>query len=982
MRRRRRPAQGPVPVIDVTIPRHVNQLPAPDRARETGAHDGRHQGNAAGRVKNLPIHLLVLCMLVVLQLTGSLKTFEKTLDDARFNRFARAATGDVVLVGIDAASIEKIGVWPWPRSIHADLIERLENAGATDIVLDIDFSAPSNPQDDAAFARALEKAGGSIILPTFKQFLGDGQGGGSIHVNRPLPQFAIHTWPAVVNVEVDTDGLVRRYPYGHAFNETYVPSAAALLAGKHIESRAQISLDFSIRPESVPTVSYVDVLRGDATALARLKDRKIIVGGTAIELGDRFNIPNGRVISGAALQALAAETILQNRTLNHASNGLTLAGLGLVMLLIGATWKPLPAGRRVMLLIGLSGAIEFAAVIAQARFAFVLDTAIFHTAILSYLVGLAVDEIHARGMLGDVAENRFQRIAMSLGDGLVCADHDGLITIWNPGAIAIFGYQPDEIIGAPLGRICFDTDVTGKQVALSLLDLPAGALQSPGGKVVELTGRRKNGETFPLEACFSQWQGPDGRQYGAVLRDISGRKREAERIRYLARCDALTGLANRNSLNEYLGTRIAAAREDDSEVALLVMDLDKFKQINDTLGHPFGDRLLCSVANRLTGLAEDSALVARLGGDEFAIVIVGHDCRGRAHALAERICASFDQTPLGLGEHQLSVNASIGSAICPADCETQEELLSNADLALYQAKASGRGRHIPFVQKIRDEFEARLSVESGLARGSENQEFELFYQPQVDLKDGKLVGAEALIRWRHPVHGIVMPSDFMSIANGSAVSQNIALWVMRSACTQGRIWEHKGHSVRIGVNLSPSQLLTEDLAATVETILRDTGLSPSLLELEVTENILLADDDKALDVFERIQDLGVHIAFDDFGTGFASLTYLKKFPFGTLKIDKSFVRELRVNPDDAVIVRSTIGLGKMLGLSVIAEGIEDQATADLLRNMGCEEGQGYVFGRPMPAAEFERKFLSGSSAMPGATAATSAAAANSAAAAA
>jgi EAL domain-containing protein (putative c-di-GMP-specific phosphodiesterase class I) len=245
----------------------------------------------------------------------------------------------------------------------------------------------------------------------------------------------------------------------------------------------------------------------------------------------------------------------------------------------------------------------------------------------------------------------------------------------------------------------------------------------------------------------------------------------------------------------------------------------------------------------------------------------------------------------------------------------------------------------------------------------ERNEFELFYQPQVSLIDGGLVGAEALIRWRHPDRGLVLPADFMPVVNASPISDGIAVWVMETACGQGRRWQQKGHNVRLGVNLSPSQLQSGDLAATVGRVLLDTGFAPSLLELEVTEDILLVDDERALEIFGRIQNLGVRIVLDDFGTGYASLSYLKKFPIDGLKIDKSFVRELQAGSDDAAIVGSTIGLSRQLGLTVIAEGIEERATAQLLASIGCKEGQGYYFGHPMPVAEFEQRFLSNDACM-------------------
>ena len=909
-------------------------------------------------VKRYRPHILVLCVLAAFLLTGMHNALQNALTDMRFNWFPRQASGDIVLVAIDSPSIEAVGVWPWPRQVHAELIDKLESAGASDIAFDVDFSSPSNPVSDQAFVDALQRAGGSVVLPSFKQLVGSGERGATLHVNRPLPQFSNHAWSAVVNVVAETDGLVRRYPFGDTLDGKSLPSLGALLAGRFETADAPLRIDFSIRPNSVPTVSYRDVLRGDPVALSVVKDRKVIIGGTAIELGDRFYIPNGRIISGALLQVLAAETILQDRVLLPSSIAATLGSLGILVLIMIALWGRTSASVRVAVLVAAAAACELGAVLLQAKFAIVLDTSIFHVAILAYLVVIALDEIDFRSLLGGIAEKRFQRIAMSLGDGLLCVDRNGLITVWNPGAEAIFGYKAEEIVGRPLSKLCADVSVAGNGASASILELPHGALQAPGGQVMEIEGLRKNGETFPLEACFSEWQGIDGVQYGAVMRDISVRKREAERIRYLAECDTLTGLANRNTLNAHLAARLADAKAELSEVALLVMDLDKFKQVNDTLGHACGDQLLCAVARRLSDIVTDTGLVARLSGDEFAIVISGAEVADRARELSKRICRAFDEMPLAVGTRQLRVNISIGVAIYPKDCVTAEELLGNADLALYRAKAAGRGRHFFFERWIRDELELRLTLEAGLERGAENEEFELFFQPQADLETGRLVGAEALIRWRHPDRGIVMPADFMPIANASSISDGIALWVLETACRQGRLWQRKGYNIRLGVNLSPSQLLTGDLAATVEAILRDTGFSPSLLELEVTENILLADDDGALKMFRRIQDLGVHIAFDDFGTGYASMTYLKKYPLDRLKIDKSFVCDLQANTDDAAIVRSTITLGKQLGLSVIAEGIEDRETAELLRSMGCEEGQGYYFGRPMPAAEFEQAFLS------------------------
>src|SRR5262249_41712149 len=411
-------------------------------------------------------------------------------------------------------------------------------------------------------------------------------------------------------------------------------------------------------------------------------------------------------------------------------------------------------------LLVFAAAAEFGAMLLQAKLAVVLDTSLWHVAIAGYLTAMAVDEIDLRGLLRGAEERRFREIAMSLGDGLVCTDQAGLITVWNPAASAIFGYSVQEMLGRPLGGICVTSSAEGGR-PFSIADVLPAALQGPHGKVVELTGRRKNGETFAVEACLSTWRGIDGFQYGAAMRDISARKHEAEKMRHLAEHDTLTGLANRNRLYEHLSARLAEARTCGGTVALLLLDLDKFKQVNDTLGHAAGDQLLCAVARRLDALIENAGLVARLSGDEFAIVISGDAAAQRAEKVAAWTCRASREAPFDMGDNRLRVNLSIGVALYPDHCATADELFGNADLALYRAKATGRGRHIIFAREIRDELEARLLLEAELGHALERNELELFYQPQVRLSDGELLGAEALVRWRHPTRGLLAPADFM-----------------------------------------------------------------------------------------------------------------------------------------------------------------------------------------------------------------------------
>ena len=898
-------------------------------------------------------HLLVLLLIGLAWLTPVHGGLTNILTDLRMHFFPRQASGNIVLVAIDPPSIESIGTWPWPRRLHAELIDKLEIAGVTDIAFDVDFSSASTSGDDDAFLSSLRKAGGSIILPLFMQQVGHAGRSQELYINRPLPRFSNNAWTALVNVVADGDGVVRRYPYGGTADGSIAPSMGAMLGRSGKVREGWFWIDHSILPNSIPMVSYIDVLRGSPSVLQSLKGKKVVVGGTAIELGDRFTIPQGRIISGPMLQVLATESISQGRDLQRISATLTVPGmilLGLCMLVLGRSLSP---GWRAMLLASVGVAIEAGAAYFQSRVPIIVDTSLFQVAVAGYLLVSTLDEIDFRGMLSRIADRRFERIAMSLGDGLLCADHEGRITMCNPVAAAIFGYRIDEMIAWPIENL-FAPAAQGPRSAFNKLRSEA----SPnGGNVIELIGLRKDGAVLPVEVSSSGWDGVDGLQYGFVLRDISVRKREAEKIRYLAEHDTLTGLANRHLLHQHLNAELSKAQTHVLKVAAIVLDLDRFKEINDTFGHTYGDRVLIAVAAQLNDLVVGGGLVARLGGDEFAVVVSGADVEVRAANLAAKIVTALSHSPIVVEDRPLWINASVGVAYYPDHGATADELFSNADLALYRAKTNGRGQSVIFERGLRNAFEQRLSLEAELKRAADTAQFELFYQPQVELRNGTVVGAEALIRWRHPTRGLVSPAEFMPIINTSSMASDIGNWVLASACTQGSIWQKKGYAVRIAVNLSPSQLRSGDLAIVVNKVLKETGFPPSLLELEVTEDIVLADEESALDNFRELQQLGVRLAFDDFGTGYAGLSYLKKFPFNVLKIDRSFVAGLCTSSDDMAIVGATISISKQLGLSVIAEGIEDYQTAEALRMLACEEGQGYFYGRPTPAAEFEQRFL-------------------------
>ena len=902
-------------------------------------------------------HLCVLAALTLVLVGGAQDALRNFVIDSRFALLSRNASGEVAVIAIDSESLEKIGVWPWPRRLHAELVDRLNEIGVSEIAFDVDFSSPSDDSSDRAFAAALRRSNGSVILPTFKQWIADEISGNRVHETWPLDAFRELSWPASVNVLVDSDGRVRRYPLSQPHQQETIPSLAALLAGSRYQKGKSFLIDFSIKSDTIPVISFVDVLRGEKSWLqAKLENRKVVVGATALELGDRLNVPNGRILPGVTVQALASESILQDRAIPDPSRLMGLAGALFIFLLMFATWNRYGFTGRVISAVSTSLIVEAFAFGLQANSAVALDTSLLHAAAVAYLIVGAAQELDLRELLSTIAEKRFQKVAMSVGDGLVCVDRTGLITFWNPGAEAIFGVNSSEARGQEFDRILAPSNKLDRPDTAALtFDL----MQAGRNDIVELEWIRKDGSRTPVEARFFSWEGTTGIEYGVLLRDIAQRKRGLERIQYLAQVDVLTGLANRHTLREHLDAALMTAEAENGQVALLVLDLDKFKDVNDMLGHTGGDELLTAAAARLKMLSHGSAFVARLGGDEFAIVLEGTKAAADSAQFAEEIGEAFRSEPFEVQGRHLHVQCSIGIAVYPADTTSPEQLLSFADLALYQAKARGRGQSSFFTQEIKDALAARLSLEAELARASQNEEFELFFQPQFALADRRLIGAEALIRWRHPTRGLLSPAEFMAAVHSSALSNKVAWWVMETACGKASEWERSGNKIRVAVNLSPSQLQSAEFSDEVARVLSRTGLSSHLLELEVTEDILLNDDDRYAEMFRKIHRTGVQLSFDDFGTGYGSLSYLKKFPFDRLKIDRSFVQNLCLGTDDAAIVSSTISLGKMLGRSVIAEGIENAATVDFLAAMGCAEGQGYFFGHPVPAGEFERTWFDG-----------------------
>jgi diguanylate cyclase (GGDEF)-like protein len=469
----------------------------------------------------------------------------------------------------------------------------------------------------------------------------------------------------------------------------------------------------------------------------------------------------------------------------------------------------------------------------------------------------------------------------------------------------------------------------------------------------ELRVVSEDGTSFDMLVSAATVRDATGKLAGAVGAgvDITERKRAEERIRHLAHHDQLTGLPNRGLLQDRLRQALALTEHGGAYIGLLLLDIDCFKDVNDTLGHPAGDWLLRAVAERLEAAIRQGDTLARLGGDEFAVVQPGLDGPGCAAALAQRLIETL-APPFRLEAQEVHVSASVGVALFPQHSDHADGLVRKADLALYRAKQDGRGRFRLFEPAMDDEVQARRRLDGELRRALEGAEFILHYQPQVSLATDRVEGVEALVRWRHPERGLVPPGEFIPAAEASGLIRPLGAWVLREACRQARAWRDAGLELVMAVNLSPAQLRHDGMLSEVDGALRASGLDPRCLELEITESLLLERSEGATDhVLRGLAARGVRLAFDDFGTGYSSLASLKRLPVEKIKIDRSFVRDIGRDPEDEAVVRAMVSLGHALGKRVVAEGVENEAQLAFLRRLGCDAAQGFLLAGPAAAAE-------------------------------
>jgi diguanylate cyclase (GGDEF)-like protein/PAS domain S-box-containing protein len=558
-----------------------------------------------------------------------------------------------------------------------------------------------------------------------------------------------------------------------------------------------------------------------------------------------------------------------------------------------------------------------------------------------------ITESKRRQRAVEEGERRLRATMNSVIDGILTVTGDGTVESANPAAARIFGYEPEAMIGRRLADLISagSRDLEGAPNAVDITALPSQSL-------LEMVGRRADDDaTFPLELSITELdlQGP--RTFIVTLRDITARKEAEELILYHATHDALTGLPNRALFDDRLTDALKHSARRGDMLAVLFLDLDRFKVINDTLGHAIGDALLVALSRRLRASVREEDTVARMGGDEFIFIMRGLKSAEDAVKPAQKILEAI-RPPFHISGHELYVTASIGIGLYPADGLVADQLLRSADMALYRAKERGRNRLQLHNPMLNVRVHGQMVLEKHLRRALEQNQFTLLYQPQIALNSGRIVGVEALIRWQHPELGLILPDEFVPLAEENGLIEALGVWALRAACLQYRAWrEARLPGLRLAVNMSARQFQRSGLEQRIRDILGETGMDARWLELELTESVLMQEGDHTARLLGDLSGMGISLALDDFGTGYSSLSYLKRFPIKRVKIDRSFVSDINTNEGDAALARAVIAMAHGLGVDVLAEGIESLEQLAMLRRYGCDEGQGYFLGRPVVPSE-------------------------------
>ena len=922
------------------------------------------------KLEKILLPLLLVAVVITLSQSKLLSGWDNEFYDSQLRLWPHSIPSDIVIVSVDERSLAELGRWPWPRRTHAQLIDQLTQANPKVIGMAILFTEPDQKDflGDTSLARSMKESG-RVVLPLIY-----GQSGtyGATEL-LPIPML-IDAAAGIghVSFPLEEDGLVRGQHLHAGVGDTFWPAFALevlrLAEPEHRLFRHKQAGNFSTgnpyawqenqwslipfvgAPGTVKHISYVDVLSGQVPP-DFFTNKIVLVGATAPGLGDSLATPasaSSQLMSGVELNANVLHALRQGEVLQPLYPSIS-AGLSAVFVLLAvisyyflSPRKAIAAGAGIFLLVAGTSIL-----LLQGFHVWFPPSSAFLILIISYPIWswrrleMTTHELFQTQKRATVTLN-------AIADAVITTDAQSRIEYLNPVAETLTGFSSDEAIGKSfhqIFRVIKDDNHAATTFPIERCITNNERISLHDSKL--LLGN--NDQTYNIHATAAPIKNHINSITGIAVAfsDISELRLMTEKMRHQATHDALTQLPNRVLLRDRLQHAIERGTREKQQLAILFLDLDDFKKVNDSLGHTAGDSLLTRVVERINASSRKQDTIARLGGDEFVILLedIAHEDIA-AHVASKTLNAL--ERPFNISGSEFIVSGSIGISLFPKNGNDPETLLKHADTAMYRAKDNGRNNYQFYTEEMNAQIMKRMNMEQDLRHALENNELALHYQLQVSSHDKRIVGLECLLRWHRDDDSFISPSDFIPLAEETGLIIPIGKWVIQNVCEHAKKWQQQGVTIpRISINLSPRQFMQSQLTSYVDKMLAQTQLNPEFLGIEITESTIMQDIPSAIETLKVFRKMGVHLSIDDFGTGYSSLSYLKQFPVDQLKIDQSFVHNILSEPDDAAISEAIIAMAHSMNLNVIAEGVESQAQADFLTARGCDEMQGFHFSHPL-----------------------------------
>jgi len=874
---------------------------------------------------------------VGLYYSGWLNDIENKLDENEFHLLRTNYNSDIVIVEINPVSLKAMNGWPWPRRHYANVINNLVKAQAKYIFLDIDFSAHS--QDDNILTESLKRApAGSILMPAFLQYSNTGESK-YLTLSKPNEKFNKYITPVSVNLQPDKDGLVRHVKLLSEFAGELTPTAAIIFNDYQAKPGERIKLNFRISPDSFQHISFHDIYNNNFNP-ELLKDKYVIIGATALELSDQIALPVYRSLAGPVVQAILYQSLVNGALITPGKLKTTvmivLCGIPVWFLFTTPGWR-----NGFLHLLAINIAILIASVFFHFNLNILLDIApliLFTLLSYTFLLFSKIDsqfyKIISQKLTLHNKEELMTHVIKNTSEGIIILDRYLNVKTLNSAAKAIFGVNDDALINVSATSLFPNLDLNQKQL---------------NKKQIETIALYKNSHErpveIPVEITLNQISLNEEIIYTLFVHDISARKAQQANLQYQATHDSLTGIHNRAHFLTVLNEAIRVFKEDNKPAILIMIDLNNFKDINDTLGHNTGDNILITLGRRLHSLEDEKTCVARLGGDEFSILTGNLYPKNHLDLYIAKI-QKLISTPILLKGISLSIDAAIGVAYIPEHATTDDEILVAVDVAMYKSKQNKESYSIYDPQS---DYHAKrnLTISNDIKQAISNNQLSLHYQPKIDIKSGMAVSFEALIRWQHPQLGMISPDEFIPIVENSSLIKPMTMYTIECAVKKLKELQKEGFDISIAVNLSAKLLDDNNLVSDITNLLTLYNVPAEKLTLEITESAAMNENEHTNNILNNLIKKDIKLSIDDFGTSHASFSYLKQLPASELKIDKLFISNICNDDSDKIITSSITSLAHGLNMQVVAEGIENEQTYNYLKEINCDLAQGYWISKPL-----------------------------------